>query len=202
MAPPPPPPPAKNRRSRMNMLDLKTTRRSKTKNQEQPLSTPMMPLSPRAALPVHPDNLAFAKKLKDLMRARGMSSSDLARAIWGTTPDPRGYPVARNRDRIGTYLAGTGLPSKETLPKLVAALGTTLDELALPVRSTRGRTFSSSADVTFTLLASHPGICSMRIVKLLPIDVGLKILELVNSAQSVASEEVGAHARADAKRGR
>lgn len=184
------------------MLELKTTRRSKTKNQEQPLSTPMMPLSPRTALLVRPDNQAFAKKLKSLMLARRMNSSDLARAIWGSTPDPRGYLVARNRDRIATYLAGTGLPSKETLPKLVAALGTTLDELALPVRSTPARTFSSSTDVAFTILASHPGICSIRIVKLLPVDVGLKILELVNSAQSVASEEVGAHARADAKRGR
>ena len=162
----------------------------------------MMPPIPRTALPVHPDNLAFAKKLKDLMLAQGMSSSDLARAIWGTTLDPRGYAVARNRDRVSTYLAGTGLPSKETLPKLVAALGTTLDELAVPLRSTPARAFSSSADVTFTILASHPGICSIRIVKLLPIEIGLKILELVNSVQSQELEGIGAHARADAKRGR
>ncbi len=42
----------------------------------------------------------FGRRVHDLRMARGMSQSDLARAIGGTTKDARGYDVARNRDRI------------------------------------------------------------------------------------------------------
>lgn len=48
------------------------------------------------------------------MAARGFNRSDVARAIWGTVPDNRGYDVARNRDRIGAYLRGSSYPSLDT----------------------------------------------------------------------------------------
>jgi len=108
--------------------------------------------SPRAApLPLQPENLAFARKLRAAMHDKRMSASDLARAIWGTSPDPRGYQVAKNRDRIGTYLAGTGFPSKETMPKLAAALGLSINELPVPRRSLAPREFRGTADITFSV---------------------------------------------------
>ena len=140
----------------------------------------------RMALPVRPENLVFARTLREAMAVKNMTHSDLARAVWGTSPDPRGYPVAKNRDRIGSYLAGTGFPSKETLPKLAAALGLSVDELPIPRRSTSTREFSGAGDVVFTMLAEHPGFCLLRVSKLLPIEIGLQIVNLIDSVRAVS----------------
>ena len=60
----------------------------------------------------------FAAWLSAKMAEHGLNHSDLARQIWGTITDTRGYQVARNRDRIGNYLAGTSYPSLDTKYKL------------------------------------------------------------------------------------
>jgi transcriptional regulator with XRE-family HTH domain len=65
------------------------------------------------------------------MKKLGMSSSDLARQVWGTTTDKRGYTVARNRDRIGHYLAGTSYPEAENLQRLADALHVPVETLAI-----------------------------------------------------------------------
>lgn len=59
-----------------------------------------------------------------------MSQSELARKIWGTTKDARGYVVAKNRDRISAYENGKSEPSRENLDALASALNTTVEELA------------------------------------------------------------------------
>ena len=64
----------------------------------------------------------FAKLLHDAMQAKKMSASDLARAVWGTMRDNRGYEVAKGRDRIGHYLAGTSRPESANLSKIAKAL--------------------------------------------------------------------------------
>jgi hypothetical protein len=60
----------------------------------------------------------FATWLDIEMACRGLTKSSLARLIWGSVDDPRGYKVAKNRDRIGVYLSGTGYPSLDTKYKL------------------------------------------------------------------------------------
>src|SRR5262252_8651800 len=147
-----------------------------------------LPGSSGRNLPLRPDFAVFAKMLRQAMEAKGMKASDLARAIWGSVPDPRGYDVARNRDRIGAYLAGTGYPSRETLPKLCEAVGLDINQLPLPTRSSAGREFAGTPDVTFTLMREHPGLCSVYIRKMLPVAVGLQIIELVNQAQQQLDE--------------
>lgn len=176
---------------------MRTTTRKKTTRATENLSSPLTLQSAKPTTitkrplpaPLRPENLAFARTLKNAMDGKQMTASDLARAIWGSSPDPRGFMVAKNRDRIGTYLSGTGYPSKETLPKLAAALGLSVDDLPVPRRSSSPREFHGSSDVTFMMLADHPGICSIRITKLLPIEVGLKIIDLINSVQNVEVQE-------------
>jgi len=170
----------------------------KNPDKRNPTAPPSPRTNPRTALPVRPENLAFAKKLREAMAEKQMSASDLARAIWGTSPDPRGYPVAKNRDRIGTYLAGTGFPSKESLPKLAAALGISVDDLPTPRRSTSVREFSGQGDVVFTMLADRPGMCSLRVVKLLPIEIGLRIIALINGV--LDEEELSGKPRGNSPR--
>jgi hypothetical protein len=65
-----------------------------------------------------PTHKAFAVWLAAQMAARGFNRSDLARLIWGTVPDTRGYDVAKNRDRIGAYLRGNSYPGLHTSWKL------------------------------------------------------------------------------------
>jgi len=141
----------------------------------------LVELPGRKNIPTKPEYATFAKLLRDAMHARQMNASDLARAIWGTTTDPRGYEVAKNRDRVGAYLAGTGYPSRETLPKLCEAVGLEPSLMPMPTRSSTPREFAGTPDVTITLLTGQPGLCSMYIRRLMPIETGMKIMELVNA---------------------
>jgi transcriptional regulator with XRE-family HTH domain len=68
------------------------------------------------------ENESFANTLRTLMLDRRISASDLARAVWGTRKDHRGYDVAKGRDRIGHYLSGNSFPNQDTLAKLAKAL--------------------------------------------------------------------------------
>jgi transcriptional regulator with XRE-family HTH domain len=69
-----------------------------------------------------PDLESFRTNLARAMEAKGMSASQLAKAIWGTITDSRGIEVARNRDRMTHYLAGASYPSPPTLTKMAQAL--------------------------------------------------------------------------------
>ena len=73
---------------------------------------------------------AFADALDALMKRGGLKPSDVARIVWGTTVDSRGYTVPRNRDRIASYQAAKSYPDPENLQKLADALGVPVEELA------------------------------------------------------------------------
>jgi transcriptional regulator with XRE-family HTH domain len=123
--------------------------------------------------------LGFANTLRNAMAEQQMTQSDVARAVWGNTTDPRGYQVAKNRDRIGAYLAGTGYPSKETLPKLCKAVGLSMDKLPPATRSTAPR--AGARDFSFSILPDETVFIEMR--KVVSMDIGLKILQLVTEAR-------------------
>jgi hypothetical protein len=73
---------------------------------------------------------AFADALDALMKRAGIKPADLARMVWGTTVDSRGYTVPRNRDRIGSYLSAQSYPEPDNLRKVADALGVPVEELA------------------------------------------------------------------------
>lgn len=116
-----------------------------------------------------PEFEPFARKLRDAMIAKAMTASDVARYIWGEMTDYRGYKVARNRDRIGHYLAGLSLPDPENFKKLAQAVGLTEDELRAgytpPVREfatvkggaapKNGRPPASSNDLEITKIENN-----------------------------------------------
>lgn len=76
----------------------------------------------------------FASNLRRARLEKGMSASDLARAIWGTTQDSNGHTVARNRDRISIWERAKAFPTDEHLQEVAKALGMTVEDLA-PERS-------------------------------------------------------------------
>jgi transcriptional regulator with XRE-family HTH domain len=65
------------------------------------------------------------------MDKAGFTPSDLARAAWGSTTNKRGNSVARKRDRVGHYLAGTNYPTPENLQLLADALGIPVETLMI-----------------------------------------------------------------------
>lgn len=81
----------------------------------------------------HPE---FARWLKEQMAAAGLNNSALARQVWGTTKDSRGYNVAQNRDRIGWYLKGLSYPNLDTRWKLGEVFGVFPDDI--PGQPARG----------------------------------------------------------------
>lgn len=60
-----------------------------------------------------------------------MNASEVARRVWGTTVDSRGRTVARNRDRIGHYLAGTSYPEPDNLEALAKAVDVSVEALSI-----------------------------------------------------------------------
>jgi hypothetical protein len=84
-----------------------------------------------------PTHKEFAAWLAAQMAARGFNHSDLARAIWGTIKDTRGYDVARNRDRIGAYLSGTSYPELSTLYAMAQAFSVFPDDIPRSGRPSR-----------------------------------------------------------------
>jgi transcriptional regulator with XRE-family HTH domain len=72
----------------------------------------------------------FVKNLSDAMQAKGMSQSDLARAVWNEErPDKNGHAQTVGKDRISAYVNGKVMPTAETLEKIARALDTTPEAL-------------------------------------------------------------------------
>jgi hypothetical protein len=87
-----------------------------------------------------PTHTAFAAWLAAQMAARGLNHSDLARMIWGSVDDPRGYKVAKNRDRIGVYLSGAGYPSLDTKYELAKVFDVGwIDDIPGPGKQSRAK---------------------------------------------------------------
>jgi transcriptional regulator with XRE-family HTH domain len=112
------------------------------------------------------------------MTQRGMSQSDLAREVWGTTRDTRGYTVAKNRDRIGAYLRAESLPEPQNLAKLAEALGAKTEELAPEiVAATVDR---ENPELAMTMVAGHRDKVHLQINKLVSLSVATKIMGLLS----------------------
>ena len=79
----------------------------------------------------NPAYIPFANALRSAMIKQRLTASEIARRVWGTNKDIRGYEVARNRDRIGHYLAGRSYPEAENLKKLAEAVGVAVETLAV-----------------------------------------------------------------------
>jgi transcriptional regulator with XRE-family HTH domain len=119
----------------------------------------------------------FARRLHELMVQKGLSQSDLAREVWGTTTDTRGYTVAKNRDRIGAYLRAESLPEPQNMARLAEALGTKAEDLAPEiVAATVDR---ENPELAVTMVAGHPDKAHLQVNKLVPIALAAKVMALL-----------------------
>lgn len=103
------------------------------------------------------------------MSRNDLSASEIARRIWGTTKDRRGYDVARNRDRIGHYLSGNSYPEPDNLAKLAEALGVAIEDIAMPEgdnpgpRSRAGAHSAAAGGIHLIPVPDDPGKMRLQI---------------------------------------
>ncbi len=70
----------------------------------------------------------FGNLLKHWMNLRDINDADLARLVFGTMIDERGYEVAKNRQLIGRYKVGKVIPKPSTQKAILLALGLSKEE--------------------------------------------------------------------------
>lgn len=131
----------------------------------------------------------FAARLEQKMKAKGLTQSELARQIWGSTKDGRGYSVARNRDRISSYLAGAGMPEPENLKKLADALDCTVEDLIGAEAAAAGRPLRRQhIDVQMALVSPHaagePPMMQVQINMVLPLRKAMQMLQIIEESRS------------------
>jgi transcriptional regulator with XRE-family HTH domain len=135
--------------------------------------------------------MEFAERLREAMQREGLNASDVARRVWGEIQDKRGYYVARNRDRIGFYLAGVSFPEDENLRKLAEAVGLSYEALAV-TKPSAGPSSSSTSGVGFggskrhgmldtqlAILSNKRAVLALK--REMKLDTALKIIELLKA---------------------
>lgn len=124
----------------------------------------------------------FARKLHDLMVQKGFSQSDLAKQIWGTTEDSRGYKVAKGRDRISQYVRGEAIPEPRNLQSIAKVLNVEVSELAPDlVAATLDR---EAPELAMTAVSGHENKVHLQINTLIPFEIAAQIVGLINKAKS------------------
>ena len=78
-----------------------------------------------------PELEKFRAALINGMIAKNLTASDVARLMWGSHVDKRGYTVAKGRDRMTHILAGASYPNPANIEKLANILGLTPADLAI-----------------------------------------------------------------------
>jgi transcriptional regulator with XRE-family HTH domain len=79
------------------------------------------------------DMEAFAARLRQRRLELGMTNSDLAKEAFGTYVDANGVEHVKDREKIGMWEKGEGLPGETKMRDLARALRWTLKELAPPI---------------------------------------------------------------------
>ena len=122
----------------------------------------------------------FQHNLKELRTNKGLSQSDLARLIWGTQTDARGYEVARNRDRISAYERGRASPEEVNLAKIAEALGVSVSELAPELSGQRGR----SAPATVTMRVLEGGNVHLEVNTITTLAIASQVIAALSAGEA------------------
>lgn len=150
-----------------------------------------MPKTPRNAPPIARIGMPkFSTNLHRLRVNKGLSQSDLARTIWGTTTDSRGYTVPKNKDRISRWENGDQTPEPHNLQALADALGVTVDELA-PDITARAMAEDSAPAVQMTMVQGQPGRVHLIVNTLTSLDVASKIIAMLSNDQDLLASAAG-----------
>lgn len=115
------------------------------------------------------------------MIGQGLSQSDLARKVWGTTENKQGHTVARNRDRISQYLAGNNFPDPKNLKKIADALGCTPEELAPDAAA--AAIDRENPEIAMTAIAGHTDKVHLQVNRLVSMATAVKVINLLTEEE-------------------
>lgn len=129
----------------------------------------------------------FARKLRRLLAQKRMSQSDLARACWGEEEMTGGYFGARGRDRINKYVTGKALPDPDSLNDIAKALEVAPADLA---PSVVGKALEREhPEVRLTMVAGHREAVHVSIDSVMPLNVAVQIIALINQTHTRGATE-------------
>jgi transcriptional regulator with XRE-family HTH domain len=128
----------------------------------------------------------FSRRLTDLMARKGMSQSDLARAIWGSVEDNRGRNTARNRDRISHYVRGSQMPEPRTLLAIAKVLGVEMADLNPALdRTPNGQ---QDEQPILTMVGGRPDLALLSVNRVVSMKVALEVLGTLMRAEAAGDE--------------
>ena len=105
----------------------------------------------------------FARRLQALLLERGLTRSDLARSIYGSQTDSRGFTGAKGRDRVGAWVSGKAFPDRAHLMNLCEALGVSEAYLAGSAFKEEKPSFGPPGDVNIHESKNSPGKALLQI---------------------------------------
>lgn len=126
---------------------------------------------------------ALSRTLDRWRREKGWSQSDLARAVFGTTPNPKnGNPIAAGRDNVSKWLSGASFPEPENLTKLSEITGIPETKLVAPVAAPA----PGQPSVQLVQVRSHPGVAHLILDLTVSRARGLEMMGLLAGADIAA----------------
>lgn len=134
-----------------------------------------LPPSKTVKSPLIPKHLAkdeFARRLYKLMVDRGWRQADLARH------------AALPRNAISVYLRGASLPNPESLKALAKALE--MDPSVLLPNYTESAIERDNPEIDFRVSPADPKKAWLRINRLMPTSLAVKILALIEAADEAS----------------
>lgn len=123
---------------------------------------------------------SFARRLHHLMLEKGLSQSDVARSMWGTIQDGRGYDVAKGRDRISEYVRGQSIPEPRNLKKLAEVLDVTVEQLAPDLAA--ASVDRADPELSLTVVTGQADKVHLKVNRLLPLSIASQIVALISGS--------------------
>ncbi len=123
----------------------------------------------------------FARNLNQIMIDRGVTQSDIARALWGETVTNDGKTAAKGRDRISVYLKGRTVPNQKTLKSIAEVLNVPVEELAPDlIGSAVDR---DNPEFAMSVVAGHSDKVFVRVSKLMPLKYAVEIATIIERVE-------------------
>ena len=131
----------------------------------------------------------FARRLHKAMIPKGLSNSDLARALWEETKDNKGYMVAKNRYRIALYLRCEAFPSLPVFQKMTEVLEVQPEYLAPHLFSQGDDDGDDPSQTRFSmeLVPGRPDLVHLQLSAVLPLATAAKISQLFSDVRGAAA---------------
>lgn len=119
----------------------------------------------------------FSERLFNLMTTKGLSASDIARGMFGTTTNELGNQVAKGRDRVSHWVNAKKLPDAQNIQKLAILFGVNSEALIPQVTApARG----NNEKLVFEAVEGRPGFALIKVEKIVSASLAARIIAMLS----------------------